>query len=163
MAQLVKAALTAASSKTPESRTDRDTNTAITDSMARYKLLFLRLETVPDPNDSTATIVFVTLADMISPQPRVQRYFRNFQARGSNNPNDPRAIHIPSRSTRPQQKKILDASMNFDAKAFNPPLVATLKSGKWADRPLALDDPSSLKDKLVGIYHMAPPRVGSFA
>jgi hypothetical protein len=63
---VIKSTLKATGNKDRESRSDRENTTAIKDSVARYKLMYARIEEQNNPNDSTKKIQTIKLPD-ISP------------------------------------------------------------------------------------------------
>ena len=157
MNDIVKAAIASPGPaiKEVQSRTDRETHKAIQDAVARYQLMFAGLTTTADPTDSdvkTITVDLPAISDVfkeILDTTKVSEAVRMTQEQFT--------YYLAQRST---SKKIHDASMNYDAKALDAPKVTALKRAHWADRPLSIE-PDSIKDKL-GIYHFAPPRIGSY-
>jgi hypothetical protein len=156
MNEIVKAATATPwpSMKDPHSRTDCKTHKAIQDSVARYQLMFARLTSIADPNNTNVQIITVDLPAIsdvfkeILDTTKVSEAVRMTQEQFT--------YHLAQRST---SKTFHDASMNYHTKALNAPKVTALKRAHWADRPLSIK-PGSIKDKL-GIYHFTPPRTGS--
>jgi hypothetical protein len=117
--------------------------------------MFARLTTIVDPNDNDIKIITVGL-------PAISEVFKEILdtikvSEAVHMTQEQFTYHLAQRST---SKIFHDASMKFDAKALGAPKVTALKRAHWADRPLSIER-DSIKDKL-GIYHFAPPRIGSY-
>jgi hypothetical protein len=141
--------------KEAQSRTDCETHKAIQDAVARYQLMFAGLTTTANPNDNDVKIITVGL-------PAISEVFKEILdtakvSEAVRMTQEQFTYHLAQRST---SKNFHDASMNYDAKALDAPKATALKRAHWADRPLSIK-PDSIKDKL-GIYHFAPPRIGSY-
>jgi hypothetical protein len=117
--------------------------------------MFAGLTTTVDPNDSDVKTITVDLLAIskvfkeILNTTKVSEAVRMTQEQFT--------YHLAQRST---SKNFHDSSMNHNAKALDAPKVTALKRAHWADHPLSIE-PNSIKDKL-GIYHFAPPRIGSY-
>jgi hypothetical protein len=117
--------------------------------------MFAWLTITADPNNTDVQIVTVQLLAIskvfleILDTTKVSEAVRMTQEQFT--------YHLAQRSS---SKNFDGASMNYNAKALEAPKVKALKRAHWADHPLSIE-PKSVKDKL-GIYHFAPPRIGTF-
>jgi hypothetical protein len=151
---VIKSTLEATGNKDRESRSDRESKTAINDAIARYKLMYARIEESNDPDDTNKKIqtvklpdispVFLEILDITKLSDAVRMTQEQF------------AHHLAQRATSRLHQ---DTTIDFNAHSLDATTVAALKRADWNDRPLSID-PTSAKNKL-GMYTLAPQRTDS--
>ena len=158
MAAIVKAALetSAVINKPKVSRTDTEADTLISDTVARYQLMFASVETQSDPNNPGSKIQVVKLPK-ISPEfgtiletSKLSEAVRSMQEQF--------AHHLSKRS---ESRLNQDTTIDFNVHSLDATTVACLKRGIWNDEQLGLD-PKSIQSKF-GIYTVAPHSADSAA